>query len=80
MKLLALLPVLILAGCATTGQIDPIERAWPVESMDECPDLAELGDSTKEELVRWIAKTAPQYAGCSAGKKALIEWIKRGRK
>ena len=73
--------IILLSGCgATHGVIvPPIAPPLPTEAMKACQALPTLAGGTINERDEWIAKVAPDYAECAAGRKELADYILRNR-
>jgi hypothetical protein len=79
-RLLAFVPVLLLAGCLNT----PVNRHFPEVPQDlktACPDLEQVDPSTTKlsEVVRVVTDNYAQYHECRVKVDSWIEWYKTQR-
>lgn len=79
-RLLALVPVLLLAGCLNT----PVERHFPEVPADlkiACPDLETVDPKTDKlsDVVKVVTDNYAQYHECRVKVDAWIEWYKTQR-
>ena len=76
MKLLALIPVLALAACATTVPVVQKFPEAPPALMEKCPDLMLLGpnDISITDLLKSVVKNYTTYYTCSIRLEGWQGW------
>lgn len=76
MKLLALIPVLALAACATTVPVAQKFPEAPAALMEKCPNLALLGpnDISITDLLKSVVKNYTTYYTCSIRLDGWQDW------
>jgi hypothetical protein len=77
MRLLALLPVVLLAGCLAT----PVKRTFPdvpQELMAPCPELSTVPDGTDKlsEVLLVVTTNYGQYQECQIKSEGWRDWYK----
>jgi len=77
-KLLALIPVILLAGCVATVPVKRNFPAIPEELTKTCPELEEASKDTKElsKLLNVVVINYTTYYECRVKVDAWLEWHK----
>ena len=80
-KLLALLPILLLAGCLGTA---PVKRTFPNIPSDlktACPDLRTIDPKTDKlsDVVTVVSENYGQYQECKIKVDSWLEWYNTQR-
>jgi hypothetical protein len=78
-KLLAILPLIIAAGCATTAV--PVARHFPdvpKELLEQCPSLKTVPEGTTKlsEVLTVVTDNYSTYHECRVKESSWIEWYK----
>ena len=70
----------VLSACSSIPSTVPtVPRPKPSEAMAETPAFPKPESPKAQDLARALQGGAEAYGACQADKKALIEWINRGK-
>lgn len=73
MKVITLMVLLLLCGCATK----PVAKVEiPASLLQYCEPLHKLEGTTGKDLLKNVTENAALYHACADSKKALIEAVK----
>ena len=74
-KIIAILSVLSLVGCATSVPIKPKFPDTPKNIMQTCPQLQSLNDGAKlSDVAKTVTVNYTEYYSCAVKVDAWIEW------
>lgn len=75
MKMLAIVSVLMLAGCSTTVPVTAKFPEVPDRLMQICPQLEKLKDEAKlSDVAKTVTVNYSTYYECAVKHDAFIEW------
>lgn len=80
MRYLLILPVILLAACATTT-VTPTGKGLNVNGLDEecpmqLPELTQEINSSEYRFLDWIGAVFAQYDACRESKHKLVQVLK----
>lgn len=74
MRILALLMVILLAGCSTTVPVT-VKFPEPPKYVEKCPELSKLSDDAKlSDIANVVALNYSTYFECALKNDAWNEW------
>lgn len=77
MRFLALIPILLLAGCFGSVPVKPSFPEVPKELMQVCPDLVKQEPTEKlSDILKVVTNNYSQYHECQLSVDLWIEWYR----
>jgi hypothetical protein len=81
MRILAVLGLILLTGCASTVPVVPKFPDVPPAMLTPCPELEKLPDQTKlSEVDEVVVRNYTTYYKCAVNNDGWIEWYNTQKK